>query len=214
MGAPLLPLTLGWTPPPKPGRTWFVVCAYHGRDRDAAPRGLLGRLESAEQRGHRIVHRDHYANPRPFEYQMAMIGTATELLAAGRDAVVAVDRVLAEEAGRWSDGGIRLANVLDPAEWRSGALRRTSDYDHLVLVYADALGLGCEAVEKYALRGRSEVLVINGRRRAFRLTPALRRRLDVSRFLAQSRLVERGFAAAAGPVAATLATIDRLRGRS
>lgn len=209
-------LTLCWSPPPKPGRTLFVAFAYHGADRDGERRGLLERFESASARGHRIVHRDHYANPRSFSYVVSMIAEAAHILSPQQLPDLVIDR-------RWDTplnddvharfDHIATANVADPREWSVDPLTRSRTYDHVVLVYPDALGLGCEAGQQRALRGRKHVLVINGRRRAFRVGALLAARLRISRFLARTRVVERGLALLIRPLATTLAWMDRAKTR-
>jgi hypothetical protein len=208
---------LCWSPAPKPGRTLFVVFAYHGQDGDSERRGLLERFESQAGRGHRIVHRDHYANPRPFEYQLALVRSASAHTCSGEPADLVVDRkfeaALSDDVAR-EFGRVAAAPVADAQEWTQGMLAERRTYDHLVLVYSDALGLGCDDAERNALGGRDSVLVLNGRRRAFRLTRALRLRLRFSRWLAGSRVLERTLAVLIQPFAATLAWTDSVTRRS
>ncbi len=208
-------LTLCWSPPPKPGRTLFVAFAYHGADRDSVRRGLLERLESPSARGHRIVHRDHYANPRPLPYVIDMIVTAAGILSPAEPPDLVIDRrydaSLAEGiATRF--GKVVTADVTDPAAWSESPLAESRRYGHVVLVYPDALGLGCERGERRALRAREDVLVINGRRRAFRLEASFDARLRASRFLARTRVVERVLALLVRAVAGALAWMDQRMG--
>lgn len=210
-----LPLTIRWDPPPRAGRTLFVVCAYHGRDRDESRRGLIARLEGTAARGHRIVHRDHYANPRSLAYMARLVEQTLAEWPAGS----CVDLVIDDRLGRDEPlslaplfGRVETANVADPGAWRVGLLGESSSFDEIVLVYADALGLGCQAIERRALAGHPSVLVITGRGRAFRVDGRWHRRLAVHRWLASTRFVERLLAAAVRPVAAGLAAWDRLAG--
>jgi hypothetical protein len=209
------PLTLCWSPPPEPGRTLFVLFAYHGRDADHV-RAFWERFESPALRGHRIVHRDHYANPRRVEYQLALIAEAAAHLSPGQRPTLVVDSRFETPPDASATAPYERvdADVTAPAAWHHGVLAEAPAYDHVVLVYPDALGLGCDQAERAAMRGRASVFVINGRRRAFRLTPAVRRRLHIRRVLAHTRLVERGFALAVRPVGSALASIDRLMGRT
>jgi hypothetical protein len=189
-----------------------VVFAYHGQDRDGVPNGLLERFESPAARGHRIVHRDHYANPRPVEYLMALVASAASLLCDSPPDLVVDTRFASPPKPIEEIGRIERVNVIQPTEWRRGTLAERDRYANLVLVYNDALGLGCGVAERIALSGRDSVLVINGRRRAFRLTPALRRRLQISRWLADTRAVERALAKLTPPIARALAWADQARG--
>jgi hypothetical protein len=202
-----LPLTLAWVPAPRPGPTLFVVFAYHGGDRDRLP------FSAADN--HRIVHRDHYANPRPFPYLLAMIETAAPLLTPdARPDVVFDERWPEEMMGEFAArfGRVERAPVADRGRWTGGLLAAAPRYANVVLVYADALGLGCEGAERVARRTAPAVLIVNGRRRAFRLDGAVAARLSVSRWLARTRIVERLLAVAVVPLATGLAGIDRLRG--
>jgi hypothetical protein len=205
-------LTIGWSPAPQPGRTLFVAFTYHGADRDGSPRGLFERWESPAVRGHRIVHRDHYANPRSLPYLTALIGDAVGHLSPATPPDLVVDRRFDErlpETVANAFGRVVEADVVDQSEWTRGVLAESHGYDHVVLVYADALGLGCERAERMALRGRGSVLVVNGRRRAFRIDRRLGRRLRLSRWLARTRIAERTLGAVIRPVAGTLALWDR-----
>jgi len=107
-------------------------------------------------------------------------------------------------------GQVESADVNDRDAWTRGLLAHSRSYDHVVLIYADALGLGCEAGERCALQAGRSVLIVNGRRRTFRLDRQLRLRLRASRWLAHTRIVERGFAIAVQPLARSLAAWDRL----
>lgn len=211
-----MPLTLCWPAPPKPGRTLFVALAYHGADRDAQTRGILERIESPSARGHRIVHRDHYANPRALPYLISMIGEAAGLLSPQAPPDLVVDRryehALPEDVAK-RFGRVTVAALAGPRDAGDDAWM-SAGYDHVVLVYPDALGLGCEAAEKRVLAGRSSVFVINGRRRLFIVRRGINLRLRLSRFLAHTRVVERACAWLVGPFGAALAAWDRAAGRA
>ena len=204
-----VPIPLFWSVAPSPGHTLFLLFAYHGRDRDVAAAGPA--------RGHLIVHRDHYANPRTLAYQLAMIATASQQLSPQSAPDIVIDRAFGpnaaiEPAGRF--GRVEVADLTRPHAWRPGLATDAARYENVVLVFPDALGLGCEPCERRLLRDRNSVLVINGRRRVFALTTRFAYRLDVSRWLARSRAVERTLAVAIRPLGATLAMWDRLRGRA
>lgn len=199
------------------GRTLFLLFAYHGRDRDAAPPTLLDRLGGAGARGHRIVHRDHYANPRSLQYQVAMLAAAQARLTPDMPADLVIDRALGEEAAAQLAGGfgrVEVADLADPRSWRNGIAADTRGYRHVVLIYPDALGLGCENAEHRLLRDRDRLLIINGRRRVFAVTPSFSYQMDLRRWLAEFRAVERLLAIAVRPVARVLAAWDWMHARS
>lgn len=210
-------MNLTWMFDPEPGATLFCLFAYHGRDRDDLPLSRLERWDGPGARGHRIVHRDHYANPRAVEYQVAMMAAAIARLTPETPADLVVDRALGETAARGLSGGfgrVDVADLADSRAWRDALPSRARDYDHVVLVFPDALGLGCEQAERRILRDRHDVIVINGRRRVFRMTSGYSARLDLHRWLARTRVAERMFGAAVRPLAATLAAWDRVSGRT
>lgn len=205
-----------WEPVPAPGRTLFVVFAYHGRDGDDAP-SVWRRFESSSVRGHRIVHRDHYANPRDLGYQLALVAQAAARLSPSVPPDLVLDahlEVPQEPAGATAFDRVERADVARQAAWDHGVLADARKYDHVVLVYPDALGLGCTGAERAVLAAHESTFVITGRRRAFRLTPGMRRRLQFSRWLAHTRIAERAFAIAVRPIAAVLASLDRVAGRT
>lgn len=209
----VLPLTLAWKPAPQPGRTLFVVFAYHGADGDGTRRGLLERRESRSARDHRVMYRDHYANPRPLPYLLAVVGRAIPHLSPLAMPDLVIDcrhNAPLADAVATSFRRVEIADVNSQAAWTQGLLADANAYDHVVLVYADALGLGCESGERTAVANAASVFVVNGRRRAFRLDYMLRLRLRVNRWLARTRIVERGLAAAVRPIAHGLAAWDRL----
>ena len=204
-----LPLTVRWGTLRR-GRVLFVLFAYHGRDRDGAVAGWLGRRESSADRGHRIVHRDHYANPRPLPYVLAMMAAAADLISDQPPDVI-VDQKWEADVAPQLPGcrSVERADVILATAWQSGTLAQLAAYDHVVLVYSDALGLGCGDAERTANGNHQSVLAINGRRRAFRLDRSMHRRLQVHRWLAHTRIVERGLAKVMVIMGAMLARRDR-----
>lgn len=199
------------------GRTLFLLFAYHGRDRDEAPPTWLDRLGGSGARGHRIVHRDHYANPRSLPYQMAMLASARARLTPEESADLVIDRALGEEVATQFAGGfnrVEVADLIDPRTWRHSIAADTRAYRHVVLIYPDALGLGCEKAERRILRDRDRVLIVNGRRRVFEVTPWFSYQMDLRRWLAEDRVIERVLAIAVRPIAGLLSAWDRLHARS
>ena len=86
--------------------------------------------------------------------------------------------------------------------------------DNIILLYPDPIGMDFGSIERaIASRWPSKaVLVLNGRRRFFRLDQATRRRLAVRRFLASFRLPEIAFFAAFVAITPVLLLVDLFRG--
>lgn len=109
-------------------------------------------------------------------------------------------------AGRFPGG--RLISTPGAGELRSA---RT-----VVLVYPDAIGLGCSSIERrvrrVAPRG-AELLVLNGRNRVFPLTRMTLIRLRVRRLLEWTMAPETIAAVVMVPAGCVLALWDFLRGR-
>jgi len=204
-----MPFELTWIEPPVPGRTLFLVFAYHGRDRDRPGPSVIERLEGAGSHGHRIVHRDHYANPRTFEYQMAMVATAAAQLSPDAPVDVIIDSRHDKAGDAWT-----TVDLSQPQRWRDSPAAHAREYQNVVAVYADALGLGCQRAEARLIRECGSIIVINGRRRAFRVDGWFAQRLDVHRVLASTRIVERLMAVAVRPFALALAAVDRVANRT
>lgn len=62
--------------------------------------------------------------------------------------------------------------------------------ERIVLLYPDSIGLGWKKVEKKFIKQGIKVEVLNGRRRSFELTSAIRRQLSIRRFLEMTFLPE------------------------
>ncbi len=203
-----LPLTIRWPRNLRKGRVLFALFAYHGRDRDGAPPGFLERRETPAARGHRIVHRDHYANPRALPYELSLLASSAEVLCNQPPDVVIDQRWEGEVP---ADLASRCQSVerADLASAPAALFATFGHYDHIVFIYADALGLGCAAAEQGAMARHASVLIVNGRRRGFHLQGSLHGRLQVRRWLADTRIVERLLAALITPLAARLARRDR-----
>ena len=114
-------------------------------------------------------------------------------------------------------GEVEFASPEVPESWRSGLLfkLKSGEYDCVVMVYPDALGLGCEMVERAAMSSPAQsVFVINGRKRAFLLNEGARRQLTLYRFMARTRIGELLFAILVIPIAAVCVGIDFVVKRS
>jgi hypothetical protein len=87
----------------------------------------------------------------------------------------------------------RVRQVSGPRDLDAKAL---SSLRAVVLLWRDGNGTGWLPIERHVLRhtsGNARVLVLNGRRRQFELTPAARRAYLLRRFLGKSFVVEAAF---------------------
>jgi len=217
----------------RPGeRVLVVVCAYTEASRgadDPRPYGLvtafvlraLALVLPGRFADHRALHRDHFANPRPLPYLLELAERFAAEVAPAAPPDLLIDAAFPElEEGAWRGAFARVERgatarfaALGTPPLLADALRGV--YDSVVLVHPDALGLGCELLER-VLAGdpARRVLVVNGRRRVYALASDARRWLRLRRFLARTRLAELGFALAVWPIAAALALVDAWRGRA
>jgi hypothetical protein len=165
-------------------------------------------------REHVRLYRDFYANPRSPAY---MAGRLERLF----DSSDGQCRTLL--LGPWADigpGAARWAieiRQIDESAVRSPvelpALKR--DYDAVLLLHSDAIGIGLGALERALVVAFSrEVFVLNGRGRLYRLDARMRRLLRRRRVLAQTRIIEAVLARLVPIVAWVLATHDRLTTRN
>jgi hypothetical protein len=108
-------------------------------------------------------------------------------------------------------GGVFVDVAATPA-WREPLAAAGT----IVLLYPDAIGLGCGATER-AVRGAlapgADLRVLNGRRRDFALDGGTRRALALRRLLERSMLAELLFIPVFLCVTPVLLAIDLLRGR-
>lgn len=86
---------------------------------------------------------------------------------------------------------------------------------HIVLLYPDAIGMNFGWIERTLVRRlpSKSILVLNGRRRHFRLDRDMRRKLTVRRFLERFRIPEFAFLVLFVAVTPILILFDLLRGR-
>ncbi|CAO3460078.1 hypothetical protein [Azospirillum argentinense] len=194
------------------GRILLVACAYHGTDRDpnpdeeGGPAGLCKRWN-----GHRMMHRNFYANPRHPSYMAAQIDELAAWLAPAHCELV-IDSTWRDRFHFTQLAVARQDPVIDPVSSGWARMADGQPPDAVILCYRDALGLGCAPIERAAARQVSTVYVLNGRRRLFRLDGAMRRRLALRRYLAERRVIELLLAAAVVPVAMLLACWDGMTG--
>jgi hypothetical protein len=110
---------------------------------------------------------------------------------------------------------------LPDAEWvetgeHSDWIERLSRADMIVLLYPDSIGLGFGRIERSVLEHKldwTDVVVLNGRRREFRLNKATRFGLRLRRLLEWSMLPEILFLSVFVVVTPLLWAIDAVRGR-
>jgi len=195
-------------------QTLFVFCGYHGGQE---PRTNIFwriarrlRLTAVSDNARRI--RDYHANPRSLDY---MLGVAGEFRAANKvtgPVYAMIDKSFAAAGAPPPDAPFAAAPELfdfsDDDAIRRGLERYAIKPAAIVLLYADAIGLGCARLEDAALSEAPEVIIINGRRRAFGLDREARRALALRRFLSNWRFMELFFAGAFLIVAAVCSVID------
>ncbi|WP_424627548.1 hypothetical protein [Bradyrhizobium sp. SYSU BS000235] len=194
-------------------QTLFVFCGFQGGQKPRT--NILWRiarrlrLTAIGDNARRI--RDYHANPRSFDY---MLGVAAEFRAANKltgpvyamiDKAFAPGSELANESFAAPAEQFEFGDVEAIDLWsKRNAIKPAA----IVLLYADAIGLGCGKIQDAALAGSALVVVANGRRRAFVLDRSARRALSLRRFLSNWRFMEIFFAMAFLAVAAVGSVID------
>lgn len=106
------------------------------------------------------------------------------------------------------------AEITDPASASTPDLIRRADV--IVLLYPDTIGQGFAGVERDVQRLKNEAAemrALNGRRRDFRLSPAVLRGLRLRRWLERTMLTECLFTAAFLLITPILLVIDYATGR-
>jgi hypothetical protein len=183
------------------------LCLFCGArpDEPGALAGFLGRLwGSGGLLGGAAGLMSFYANPRPLPFLagLARQAFAEAGLACGLRAVL--DASLVADAGAGAEFEESTAVNISTGPGREQVRQRLGrdDWDVVLLVYPDAIGLGAGALERLALDTGRPVYVLNGRRRLFALDPGTRAALVRRRFLARSRVVEKLLAVLAFPVGA------------
>jgi hypothetical protein len=214
-----LPLIVAGRMPSSGSSVLFILCAYRHQDltRDAglltqATLRILDGMTLGRLRSHRTIHRDHYANPRSFPYLIGLAQRFRQEADLRQAPDLVVDRGFNVEAQSpaWEFGRVEITDLRRPQQ--SDLIRDAANgcYDAVVLVWADALGLGWESLQRFAKR-LPVAIAINGRRRAFPLDLGTRRALGLRRYFAYTRLAETMFALCVYPVAGFCALIDAVR---
>jgi hypothetical protein len=87
--------------------------------------------------------------------------------------------------------------------------------DSIVLLYPDSIGMDFGAIERSVISRwpLKRVLVLNGRRRLFRLEPQMRRRLALRRYLEAIRIPEVAFLLVFLIATPILLLLDMMRSR-
>lgn len=203
------------------GRTMIIVCSYRG---GAESRGTFGRIGQhipylgpyigslidwcslGPIRRHVASFRDHYANPRAPDAQLAMVKALLDG-AKATEVEMIFDRRL--PSGTWQEGGASARpEIVDLVRW----LPDVRNIGTLVLAYPDALGLTFGPLERrLILAGATNIVILTGRRRLFPLSPRAMRSLRWRRLLASTRIGELMAAVAILPIAAALAGYDWLK---
>ncbi|MGH6678955.1 MAG: hypothetical protein ACREDL_08505 [Bradyrhizobium sp.] len=149
--------------------------------------------------------RDHYANPRTPESQLAMVKALLDVSKV-TEAQMIFDRRLA--SGKWREAEKPAeSQIVDLTRW----LPDVRSVDTVVLAYPDPLGLTFGRLERRLVAaGAANVVILTGRRRLFPLSPRAIHSFRWRRLLASTRIVELLAAIAILPVAAALAGYDRL----
>ena len=175
---------------------------------------LLAKLRRPAARDYVRFYRDFYANPRSPTY---MLQCTHALFESGgpqhRTLVLGPNLDLEADATGWASE-IRHSEYKLPQSSRDlAALAR--EYDAVLLLHSDALGLGLGTLE-HALDAAvpEKVFVLNGRRRLYRLDTTMQRRLRRRRVLAETRIVESVLAQLVPVAGWVLASFDRLMGNT
>ena len=214
-----LPLITAGRMPSPDSKVLFVLCAYRRQDltRDVgwltwSTLRILDGATAGRLRAHRVVHRDHYANPRSLAYLVGLVQRFRHQVNLRQVPDLLIDSGFNVEAQSCMGhfGNIELADLRGPQQ--TGMIRDAAGghYDAVILMWADALGLGWESLERWTRR-LPLVIAVNGRRRAFQIDDGTRRALGIRRYFAHTRLAEAAFALCAYPVAGFCALIDAVK---
>lgn len=140
------------------------------------------------------IFRDHYANPRSPAYMWSRVQELLEEVCpnASVHLIAAKSAIPNENERSWRGTAPRLTifEHFDPTNGPSVDMRDPPN-SATVIVYPDAIGLGQVALENTLCKAiPGQVFAYNGRKRLFELTPSMRRKLRLRRFLAETRAFE------------------------
>lgn len=185
-----------------------VICAYRGDVTQPDEAGLLSRIFRRTPlyrwRIHCRQQMNYYANPRDVGYAMETLKRFWESNSIRSQPRIVVDDGFSEASQPLSSPLGSVASAM-PVH----AIEANRDVKTVLLIFSDAVGLGCEAIEAAASKAPN-VFVMNGRRRLFRLTPEMRRVLASRRFHSRWRLAELLLAVTFIPLSAIMALADWL----
>lgn len=204
------------------GRVLLLLCSYRGGIGNRGPFSVaerapaLGRLGYAADwlmclslRRFIAQYRDFAANPRTLTYQAGLVRELD--LGSASEVTCVIDDAYADYAALDDLGYTGRCEVQPPRRFAALA----ADFDTVVLVYPDALGLGWTNLERDLRRTcNAKLMFVNGRRRILQFADEDFSALRWRRLLANTRLAELAMAAAIVPVGMILATVDALRGKS
>ncbi|EFO33985.1 hypothetical protein TRICHSKD4_0589 [Roseibium sp. TrichSKD4] len=154
--------------------------------------------------------RDHFANPRSADYQLAI---ADAIVARGgfSDVTIIADNHISNGkiASRTPAGRKVLQCCLN-----SEHVEGQANFETIVLIYPDALGLTWTKLERSASKKTDNLVIANGRRQVFTWNRQMARSLAVRRFLSNTRVVELVWGIMILPISAILSAFDFARGRT
>ena len=188
------------------GEVLVVICAYRGDDTQPDQAGLLWRIFRRTPlyrwRIHCRQQMNYYANPRDVGYAMETLKRFWE-----SNNIRSQPRIIVDDG--FFEANQPLSSPVGPvaSAMPVHAIEANRDVKTILLIFSDAIGLGCEPIEAAASKAPN-VFVATGRRRLFRLTPEMRRILASRRFHSRWRLAELLLAVAFVPLSAIMALID------
>ncbi len=183
-----------------------VVCAYRGDSAQPDRTGLAWRIYRSTPvfrwRNHCRQQMNYYANQRDVGYAMETLKRLWE-----SNNIRSQPRIIVDDS--FPGGSQPLSSQAGPVVFASPvhAIETNRDASTILLIFSDAIGLGCEPIEAAASKAPN-VFVANGRRRLFRLTPEMRRILASRRFHSRWRLAELLLAVTFVPLSAIMALLD------
>lgn len=200
-------------------RTLFVFCGYQGgpTSRESIAWRVARRLRLAAIFDNARRVRDYYANPRSLDYMLALSRAFREtnkvigpVFAMIDKRLAAATEVSAEASFVVPTDSFDAGDVEAIRQWRDSHAIKPAV---IVLFYPDAIGHGWAKLQDAALAIAPQVIVVNGRRRAFGLDASTRRALALRRLLSNWRFIEVIFAMIILFVAAVCCVADAVQSK-
>jgi hypothetical protein len=167
----------------------------------------LRAMRGTATRHHVRLYRDYYANPRRPGYMLEIAGELIDRLTAKAVTLIVDQSVELVVTPAWATTVERWQCPLRGAG--SAELPVAGNFDAVLLLHSDPLGLGLAQIERQLLRRfPNRVYVLNGRRRCYPLDRRMCRLLGRRRFLAETRLIEAVLARVVRIAAAALSSYD------